>query len=107
MKLPEQRIRVVAATPIEVDDRRLLPSVLVSTLHTAGRKRGGAGLAMAVQMRPVSIVVEGPESAEWMEIPNTTANIVNSMAAAAATITLISLLIIVVSRFLQQGSARV
>lgn len=107
MKLPEQQIRVVAATPIEIGDRRLLPSVLVSTLHTSHAQQEGAGVGKAIRLRPVSVVVEGAESAEWIEIPNATANIVNSMAATAATITLVSLFVIVVAWFLRQGSARV
>jgi hypothetical protein len=104
MELPEQRVRVVAATPIEVDDRRLLPSVLVTTHHASRHRQRGAGIGTMVRLRPISIVVEGPESAEWMEIPNATADIVSSMAAAAATITVVSVVIIAVSRFLRQGS---
>jgi hypothetical protein len=106
MELPEQRVRLVAATPIEVEDRRLLPSVLVSTLHTSRPQRGaGVMMGRAVRLRPVSIVVEGSESAEWIEIPNTTADTLNSMVAAAATISLVSLFIIIASRLLRSGSA--
>ena len=32
MGLPEQRIRILAGTPIEVGEQRLLPSVLVNTI---------------------------------------------------------------------------
>jgi len=105
MELPEQRIRVVAASPIEVGDRRLLPSVLVSSLRTSRSQDGWAGGGTAVRLRPISVVVEGPESAEWIEIPNTTANQISQMMTAAATITLVSLIIIGVSRLLRQASS--
>jgi hypothetical protein len=104
MELPEQRIRVVAASPIEVGDRRLLPSVLVSSLRTSCTHGGPAGGGAAIRLRPISVVLEGPESAEWIEIPNTTANMLSQMMTAAATITLVSLLIIGVSRLLRQAS---
>jgi hypothetical protein len=101
MKLPVKQIRVVAASPVEAGDRRLLPSVLVTTMRTSHSQKGSSGGGEAVRLRPVSIVVEGTESAEWMEIPNTTANIVNQMAATAATMALVGLLVIAVSRLLR------
>lgn len=99
MKLPEQRIRVVAADPIELGDRRLLPSVLVNTMS----RRWDRGLFRSVRLRPASVVVETADGATWHEIPNTTANTLSSMAAAAATIALISIAIIGVSRFLRRS----
>ena len=97
MKLPEQRIRLVAADPIEVGARRLLPSVLVNTLSLQSPDKGTFNF---VRLRPASIVVESENSTEWIEIPNTTEDILSTMAAAAAGIALVSSLIIAVSLFL-------
>ncbi len=99
MELPEQNIRVVAADPIEVGDRRILPSVLVNTMS---RRWSGRGLFQSVRLRPVSVVVETPDGATWHEIPNTTANTLSTMAAAAASIALISVVLIGVSRVLRR-----
>lgn len=99
MELPEQRIRVVAATPIQAGDRRLLPSVLVNTVHV---RRPGAGLAQFVRLRPVSVVVEHGQDAEWYEIPNATVNALSSMAAMALGVAVVSTVLIVVSAFLRR-----
>lgn len=99
MKLPEQRIRLVAGDPIEVGNWRVLPSVLVNTLS---RQSPGKGTFHHVRLRPASIVVESEEKAEWIEIPNTTKDILSTMAAAAAGIAVVSSLIIVVSLFLKK-----
>ena len=77
MRLPTQRIRIVAGTPIEVGKYRLLPSVLVSTLE------GGEGKSSAFQsakIRPISFVEQGPNGARWLEIPNTMADAPASIA---------------------------
>jgi len=103
MKLPEQRIRLVAADPIEVGTRRLLPSVLV---NTSSLQSPDQGTFHFVRLRPASIVVEGENSAEWIEIPNTTGNILSAMAAAAAGIALVSSLVIAVSLFLKNPRER-
>ncbi|HOT90426.1 MAG TPA: hypothetical protein PLJ78_00080 [Anaerolineae bacterium] len=91
MKLPTQRIRLVAGTPIVVGERRLLPSVLVTTLE------GGnvpAGLFRSIKLRPVSVVEEGPEGARWLEIPNATINTLSVMAAIGAGIAALGVLLI-------------
>ncbi len=98
MRLPEQRIRLVAADPIEVGTRRLLPSVLVNTWSLQSPDKGTFNF---VRLRPASIVVESESSTEWIEIPNTTENVLSTMAAAAAGIALVSSLIIAVSLFLK------
>ncbi len=97
MKLPEQRIRLVAADPIEAGSRRFLPSVLVNTLSL---QRPDKGTLNFVRLRPASIVVESDGSTEWLEIPNTTEDILSTMAVAAAGIALVSSLIIAASLFL-------
>ncbi len=91
MQMPVQKIRVVAGTPIVVGERRLLPSVLVTTM--AGGDAGTGGLFRFVKARPVSLVVEEPEGARWLEIPNTTENILSQMAIAGAGIALLSVLL--------------
>ena len=98
MGLPEQRIRLVAADPIEVGAWRLLPSVLVSTSSVQSQNKGSRHF---VRLRPASIVVASENSAEWIEIPNTTGNVLSTMAAAAAGIALVSSLIIAVSLILK------
>jgi hypothetical protein len=99
MDLPERRIRVVAATPIEVGDQRLLPSVLVNTVS---RRWLGRGLFHLVRLRPVSIVVEGSEEASWLEIPNATADALSSMAAAATGIAVVAIFLLSLIRFLRR-----
>ena len=98
MRLPEQRIRLVAADPIEAGTRRLLPSVLVNTWSLQSPDKGTFNF---VRLRPASIVVESESSTEWIEIPNTTENVLSTRAAAAAGIALVSRLIIAVSLFLK------
>ena len=93
--LPTQKIRLVAGTPIEVGARRLLPSVLVTTME------GGDGISSRfsyVKARPTSIVEEGPDGARWLEIPNATMDAINTMAAAGLGIALVSILIILLIR---------
>ena len=93
--LPMQQIRLVAGTPIEAGSRRLLPSVLVTTME------GGDGTSSRygyVKMRPTSIVEEGPDGARWLEIPNATMDAINTMAAAGLGIALVSMLIILLVR---------
>ncbi|MGC9397219.1 MAG: hypothetical protein ACP5J4_20430 [Anaerolineae bacterium] len=91
MQMPVQKTRVVAGTPIEVGERRLLPSVLVTTME--GGDAGSGGFFRFVKARPVSVVVEEPEGARWLEIPNTTENILSQMAAAGAGIAVASVLL--------------
>jgi hypothetical protein len=91
MQMPVQKTRVVAGTPIVVGERRLLPSVLVTTMEGSGA--GAGGFFRYVKARPVSIVVEEPEGARWLEIPNATGNVLSQMAAAGAGIALASVLL--------------
>ena len=95
MVLPKQRIRVVAGTPIEVGDRRLLPSVLVNAVEGGS---SSSGLFRFARMRPISIVEEGPEGARWIAIPNATADALSTMAAVGLGVALVSVLVIVLTR---------
>ncbi|MGC9520931.1 MAG: hypothetical protein ACP5HG_03495 [Anaerolineae bacterium] len=99
MKLPEQRIRIVAATPIEAGKKRILPSVLVNTVSHRG---DGRGLFHVVRMRPVSIVVEDAEGVKWHEIPNVTANTLSMMAVAASVIAAISIGLIAIAAIIKR-----
>ncbi len=86
--LPTQRIRVVAGTPITVGERRLLPSVLVTTIAGGNAQ---TGLFRWAKLRPISLVEEGPEGAKWLEIPNATANTLSTMAVIGALVALVSM----------------
>ncbi len=99
MVLPEQRIRILAATPIEAGEHRLLPSVLVNTLNMDQLNQVKARV---VKLRPISVVVTSPQDTKWIEIPNATMNTLSTMAGAGAMIALVSLVIIVVSRFFRR-----
>lgn len=56
-----------------------------------------------VRMRPVSVVVEDEETAEWLEIPNTTGNILSTMAVAAMGIAAVSAVILVIAGMLKRN----
>lgn len=99
MGLPEQRIRILAATPIEAGEQRLLPSVLVNTLNMSLPNQGESRV---VKLRPISVVVTTPQDTKWLEIPNTTVNTLSTMAGAGAIIALVSLIIIVAVRFFKR-----
>jgi hypothetical protein len=95
MVLPTQRIRVVAGTPITVGDRRLLPSVLVTTVEGGDTQ---SGLLCFVKMRPVSVVEEGLDGARWLEIPNATADTLSVMATFGLAIAVAGVLAIAIIR---------
>jgi hypothetical protein len=99
MILPEQHTRIMAAEPIEVGDLRLLPSVLVGT---ASRRWADQGLSNKVRLRPVSIVVESPDGARWLEIPNEEGDAISRMMAVAGGIAAISMLLIVLVRWMKR-----
>ncbi len=103
MKLPEQRIRLVAADPIEVGHHRLLPSVLVNSWTHRNCEPGTFHL---VRLRPVSVVVEDEDKAEWLEIPNATGNVLSIMAAVAVGVAAISILIAVAAHYLDGNEGR-
>lgn len=100
MKVPEQQIRIVAADPIEVGNQRLLPSVLVNTTSARWPKRG---MFHWIRVRPVSVVVEGPEGATWHEVPNETAHAISSMVAAGLSIAAAAIAIIAIARLVRRG----
>ena len=99
MGLPEQRIRILAGTPIEVGEQRLLPSVLVNTITM---DQPNSAKSRIVKLRPTSIVVTSQEDTEWIEIPNTTMDTLSTMAGVGAAVGLVSLFIIVVARLLRR-----
>ena len=99
MELPEQRIRILAGSPVEVGQQRLLPSVLVNTLD---KDQPNIGKLRVVKLRPISIVVTSPQDTQWLEIPNTTMDTLSTMAGVGAAIALVSLFIIVVTRLFKR-----
>ncbi len=96
MTLPKQRTRIIAATPIEAGGRRLLPSILVSTMEGGSPESGG--LFRAVTMRPISLVEEWEEEARWHEIPNESSDILNMMRAVGLGVAGVSVVLIVLIR---------
>ncbi len=99
MGLPEQRIRILAGTPIEVNEQSLIPSVLVTTLD---KDQPNFGKLRVVKLRPISVVVNSPQDTQWLEIPNTTMDTLSTMAGAGVAIALVSLFIIVVARLVKR-----
>lgn len=99
MGLPERRIRILAGTPIEIGEQRLLPSVLVNTLNT---DKPGMGKLRITRARPISVVVTSPNDTQWLEIPNTTMDTLSTMAGVGAAIALVSVFIIVVARLFRR-----
>ena len=98
MQVPNQRIRIMAGTPIEAGDYRLLPSVLVKTME----HKGESGRFFTTNLRPISVVAEGPKGTRWHEIPNETGQTLSIMAAIAAGIAAGSLLLIGLVRLLRR-----
>lgn len=98
MVLPTQRIRVVAGTPITVGERRLLPSVLVTTMEGGETQ---SGLFRFVKMRPVSVVEDGPDGARWLEIPNATSDTLNVMTAFGLAIAAVGVIAIVITKLVR------
>ena len=94
MKLPNQRIRIMAGTPIETGEYRLLPSVLVNMVEG----KAESGRFMMAKMRPVSVVVQGPDGTRWHEIPNQTGQTLSIMAAIAAAVAVVSIVVIAMVR---------
>ena len=99
MGIPEQSIRILAGTPIEVGEQRLLPSVLVNTITM---DQPNQGKFRFVKLRPTSVVVTSAQDTEWLEIPNTTIDTLSMMAGVGAIIALVSFLIIVMVRFFKR-----
>jgi hypothetical protein len=99
MGMPEQRIRILAGTPIEINEQRLLPSVLVNTLEMY---QPNTGKFRVVKLRPISVVATSPQNTEWLEIPNATVDTLSSMAGIGAAIALVSLFVVVVTRLLKR-----
>ncbi len=89
------RTRLVAGTPIKVGTRRLLPSILVTTVES-----GGPGETMhGARLRPSSIIEQGPEGNRWHTIPNTTADRLSLLAGIGLGVALLSSLIILLVEF--------
>lgn len=97
MAIPTQRIQMIAGTPMEVGPWRLLPSVMASTLSS---EDGPAGLR-TVRLRPVSLVVEGPDGARWLPIPNALNETLAPLLMAGVGVAALSLGLIVLIRLVR------
>lgn len=90
MNKVNKRTRLVTGSPIEVGQRRLLPSVLVTTV-----KKESAGVTIrGTNLRPSSFVEQGPEGNRWHNIPNSTQDQLSRLAALGLGAALLSTLII-------------
>lgn len=90
-----QRTQIFASSPIQVGDRRLLPSVLVTS---AKGDLPGGGRFESARMRPVSFVEQGPEGARWHAIPNATQDKLSVMLAFGAGVAVFGVIIMVLAR---------
>ncbi len=95
----DTRTRIVAGAPIEVGERRLLPSILVTTLHAGAEKNG---VFHTARLRPISFVEEGPEGKRWHAIPNTTQETLSVMVAIGVSVALISSLMILLIKLMRR-----
>jgi hypothetical protein len=93
------RTKMVAGDPIEVGERRLSPSILLTTVRTNTGEQGGF---LAARARPVSIVEKGPERNRWHAIPNTTQETLSVMAAVGIGVALISSVLILVIKLIRR-----
>ncbi len=97
MALPKQCIQVLAGSPIEVGERRLLPSVLAARREWSGEHGG----FFFTRMRPISFVEQGPEGNEWHAIPNATTEILSVMAAVGVGVAAVCFVGILAIRWLK------
>lgn len=89
------RTRIVAGAPIEVEGRRFLPSVMVTTLE----KNGEGGIFHVTRQRPISVVEEGVGIRRWHNIPDVTQNALSQMAAAAFVVAGVGMLLLLLNHF--------
>lgn len=102
MRLPKQRIQVVAAEPIVVGEgRRILPSVLVTKTAFGDPASGGC---QWISMRPVSFVEEGPEGSRWHEIPDVTTQTLSVMLVTGLGVALIALMVVGLLQVLRRSA---
>ncbi len=91
--------RIIAASPIEINDYRLLPSVMVTLLT------GQEGVHI-VQVHPVSVVEEGPDGTHWHAIPDVTRQALSIMLSIGAAVTLVALVAMFMAHWLQDKQER-
>ena len=95
----DTRTQIVAGAPLKVGERRLLPSMLLSTVRVDTGETGGF---RGLRLRPISIVEQGPEGKRWHAIPNTTQETLSVMAAIGLGVALISSLLILLIKVLRR-----
>jgi len=93
------RTKMVAGDPIEVGERRLLPSILLTTVRADTEDQSGF---LAARARPVSIVEQGPERSRWRAVPNTSQETLSVMAAIGVGVALISSMLILVIKLMRR-----
>ncbi|MBN1262402.1 MAG: hypothetical protein JXB35_17110 [Anaerolineae bacterium] len=93
------KTHIVAGDPITIGNRKLTPSVMITTVE-GGHATAGA-LFRGARIRPISVVEQGPEGNRWHIIPNKTQDTLSVMAGVALGVAVLSSLIILVARLLQ------
>jgi hypothetical protein len=96
--------RIVAANPFEVEGRRFLPSVMVTTMSVGDPNKCGesSGHCTGLRMRPVSVVEQGPNGTFWHPIPNTQVNILSAIMAMGFGTTLLSVFAILIKYYTRE-----
>ncbi len=97
----KRKSRIVAAKPFEVEGRRFLPSVMVTTTSVGDFNKCGESSrhCTGLRMRPVSVVEQGPNGTFWHPIPNTQVNIISTIMAMGFGATLLSVFAILVKYY--------
>jgi hypothetical protein len=95
----DTRTKIIAGTPIEIGDRRFLPSILVTTVQADAEE---GGLFHAMRLRPISVVEQGPEGNRWHAIPNTTQETLSIMVAIGVGVAVVSSLIILLKKLIRR-----
>jgi hypothetical protein len=92
------KTRIIAGDPIEVEERRFLPSILVTEIKLADSDAGGF---YGARVRPISVVEQGPEGNRWHAIPNTQENTLSVMASIGFGVAAVSTLLILLIKLLR------
>ncbi len=99
MGMLNSRIQLIAGDPIEIGGRRFLPSVLVESTEIPGN---AAFTAKWVQIRPSSVVEEGPDGARWLAIRDVTTEALSVMGAVAVGVAVVGSLILLLNRWVRK-----
>jgi hypothetical protein len=96
--------RIVAGEPLDVEGHRFLPSVMVTTtaFEDSGEGEPASPRCAGLQVRPVSVVEQGPEGTFWRPIPNTQVDVLGVMMAMGLGTAVLSVLTMVIARHVRE-----